>query len=99
MPEPPRHLLFPVRLKEQVARTRFDPARYGVSACSVALSVDVRPYAETIRAAVLAHASQAGPEEDFAQVLQDWPGLLEEECFVLGGVRGLSVEDLRGLLG
>ncbi len=99
MPEPPRHLLFPVRLKEQVARTKFDPERYGVSACSVALFVDVRPYAETIRAAVLAHASQAGSEENFAQVLQDWPGLLEEECFVLGGVRGLSVEDLRGLLG
>ncbi|MBO1436732.1 PIG-L deacetylase family protein [Meiothermus sp. CFH 77666] len=97
MADPPRYLLFPVRLKEQVARTRFDPERYGVSACSVALRVDVRPYAETIRAAVLAHASQAGPEENFAQVLQDWPGLLEEECFVLGGVRGLAVEDLWGL--
>lgn len=97
MPDPPKYLLFPVRLKEQVARTKFDPGRFGVSACSVALRVDVRPYAATIRAAVLAHASQAGPEENFAQVLQDWPGLLEEECFVLGGIRGLSVEGLRDL--
>lgn len=39
-------------------------------------------------AAVLVHASQAGPEENFAQVLLDWPGFLEEEAFVLGGLRG-----------
>jgi LmbE family N-acetylglucosaminyl deacetylase len=94
MPNPPKYLLFPVRLKEQVAKSRFDPERYGVSACSVALRVDVRPYAETIRAAVLAHASQAGPEETFAEVLRDWPGLLEEEYFALGGIRGLAVEGL-----
>ncbi|MCS7068686.1 MAG: PIG-L family deacetylase [Meiothermus sp.] len=97
LPDPPAYLLFPVRLAEQVAKTRFDPERFGVSAGSLALRVDVRPYAATIRAALLAHASQVGPEEHFAQVLQDWPGLLEEECFVLGGVRGLVAEDLRAL--
>ncbi|GIW25724.1 PIG-L deacetylase family protein [Meiothermus sp.] len=98
MSAPPKRLFFPVRLRERVAQTRFDPDRYGVSACSVAVRVDVRPYAQTIKAAVLAHASQAGPEENFPQVLQDWPGLLEEETFVLGGLRGafpaMPVDDL-----
>jgi len=85
---PPRRLFFPVRLAEQVAKTKFDPRRYAVSADSVAVRIDVRPHAQTIRSAVLAHVSQVGPEESFAQVLQDWPGLLKEECFVLGGLRG-----------
>ncbi len=85
---PPRRLFFPVRLQDQVAKTKFDPERYAVSASSVAVRIDVRPYASTIRSAVLAHASQAGSEENFPQVLRDWPGLLEEEYFVLGGLRG-----------
>jgi len=88
MAAPPLRLFFPVRSKERLAQTRFDPDRYGVSASSVAVRIDVRPYAETIRAAVLAHASQAGPEENFAQLLLEWPGMLEEEEFVLGGLRG-----------
>lgn len=98
MAAPPLRLFFPVRSKERLAQTRFDPDRYGVSASSVAVRVDVRPYAETIRAAVLAHASQAGPEENFAELLRDWPGILEEETFVLGGLRGafpaMPVDDL-----
>jgi len=88
MAAPPLRLFFPVRSKERLAQTRFDPDRYGVSASSVAVRIDVRPYAETIQAAVLAHASQAGPEENFAQLLLEWPGMLEEEEFVLGGLRG-----------
>jgi len=88
MAAPPLRLFFPVRSKERLAQTRFDPDRYGVSASSVAVRIDVRPYAETIQAAVLAHASQAGPEENFAQLLLEWPGMLEKEEFVLGGLRG-----------
>lgn len=98
MSEPPKQLFFPVRTQERVAQSKFDPARYGVSPCSLAVRVDVRPLAPTIRAAVLAHASQAGPKENFAQVLLEWPGLLEEETFVLGGLRGafpeMPVDDL-----
>ncbi|RIH83732.1 Mycothiol S-conjugate amidase [Meiothermus luteus] len=88
MADPPRRLFFPVRSKERVARTRFDPDRYGVSPDSIAVRVDVLPYAQTIRTALLAHRSQTGPEEGFGQVLEEWPGLLEEECFALGGLRG-----------
>ncbi|RDI95284.1 PIG-L family deacetylase [Meiothermus sp. QL-1] len=88
MEAPPERLFFPVRPVERVAQTQFDPLRYGVAANSVALCRDVRPYAETIRRALLAHRSQVGPEEDFPKVLEAWPGVLEEECFVLGGLRG-----------
>jgi LmbE family N-acetylglucosaminyl deacetylase len=50
--------------------------------------VDVRPYAEQIRQALLAHRSQVGEKERFWQIERDWPGILEEEKFVLGGLRG-----------
>ncbi|MCS7058967.1 MAG: PIG-L family deacetylase [Meiothermus sp.] len=98
MDEPPRRLFFPVRPRERVARTRFDPDRYGVSSDSIAVRVDVRPHAQTIRAALLAHRSQIGPEEGFERILEDWPGLLEEECFALGGLRGAFPKEPLDLL-
>ncbi len=88
MPRPPQRLFFPVRSPARVRQTRFDPEVYAVAENSFAVRLDVRPYAPTIRAALLAHRSQVGPEEAFDQVLQAWPGLLEEESFVLGGLRG-----------
>ncbi|MCX7782616.1 MAG: PIG-L family deacetylase [Meiothermus sp.] len=95
---PPKRLFFPVRSRELVMRTKFDPQIFSVSEDSFAVHFDVRPYAPTIRAALLAHRSQVGPESSFASLERDWPGVLEEEKFVLGGLRGsfpaMPVHDL-----
>jgi LmbE family N-acetylglucosaminyl deacetylase len=98
----PRRLFFPVRPKELVQKTRFDPQIYSVSEDSFAVHLDVRPYAQTIRAALLAHRSQIGPASTLSHIERDWPGVLEEERFVLGGLRGsfpaMPVQDvLEGL--
>jgi LmbE family N-acetylglucosaminyl deacetylase len=94
----PRRLFFPVRPVELVQKTRFDPLVFSVSEDSFAARLDVRPYAQTIRAALLAHRSQVGPAAGLELILQDWPGILQEEQFVLGGLRGsfpaMPVQDL-----
>jgi LmbE family N-acetylglucosaminyl deacetylase len=94
----PKRLFFPVRPRERVLKTKFDPDLFSVSDDSFAAHLDVRPYAKTIRTALLAHRSQVGPESEWSNIERDWPGLLEEERFVLGGLRGsfpaMPVQDL-----
>lgn len=94
----PRRLFFPMRSRELVLKTKFDPDIFSVSEDSFAARFDVRPHAKTIRAALLAHRSQVGPESDWGNIERDWPGVLEEERFVLGGLRGsfpaMPVQDL-----
>lgn len=84
----PKRLFFPVRSRATVEQTRFDPQVFSVSEDSLAVRMDVWAYADTIRAALLAHRSQVGPESSFAQFQQQWPGVLEQEKYVLGGLRG-----------
>jgi LmbE family N-acetylglucosaminyl deacetylase len=79
----PRRLLYPLR---------------STTEAGFAATVDVRPYADQIRQALLVHRSQVGEEERFWQIERDWPGILEEDKFVLGGLRGsfpaMPVDDL-----
>lgn len=84
----PRRLFFPARPKDVVQKTRFDPLVFSVSEDSFAARLDVRPYSGVMKAALLAHRSQVGPAANLDLVVQDWPGILKEEQFVLGGLRG-----------
>lgn len=69
----PRRLLYPLR---------------SATEDGFAAIVDVRPYAQQIRGALLAHRSQVGEAGRFEQIEREWPGILEQEKFVLGGLRG-----------
>lgn len=94
----PKRLFFPMRSGQIVQKTKFDPEVFSVSEDSFAVQTDVRKYAEQIRSALLAHRSQVGPPQNFENIQRDWPGIHEEERFVLGGLRGsfpkMPVDDL-----
>ncbi len=80
-----------------------DPLIYGVSDSTIAVTIDVRPYAENKKAALAAHGTQMGatslvgrlsPEERQAMEQR----LLGSESFSIGGTRtGLPAFPLRGL--
>jgi len=94
----PKRLFFPARslnaMREAKARSTsttmadVDPEIYGVSDDSFAAVIDIRPFAEQKKAAILAHRSQFGAEDKIQGMFKQRPGMLAEERFVLGGLRG-----------
>ncbi|ANE43746.1 PIG-L deacetylase family protein [Deinococcus puniceus] len=80
-----------------------DPLIYGVDASTIAVTMNVAPYAENKKAALAAHGTQMGaeslvgrmkPEEREAMEV----GMLGNENFSIGGTRtGLPAFPLRGL--
>ncbi len=94
----PQRMYYPVRTIEQVRRAiasrpgsttaKLVPEIEGVSEDSVAAVIDVRGQAEQKRLAVIAHSSQFGPVNVVDALIEGNPGMLEQELFVLGGLRG-----------
>lgn len=94
----PRRMFYPVRTIEQVRQAiagrpgttteHLIPEIEGVSADSLAATVDVRAHAEAKRRAIMAHASQVGPTDRVDAMLEANPDMLNLEAFVLGGLRG-----------
>jgi hypothetical protein len=69
---------------------------FAVRANTIALAFDVAPYRDRVLAAFAAHRSAFGvttemfsdPPPDAARILRAFRPLMEEESFVLAGVRG-----------
>lgn len=80
-----------------------DPHVYGVSASTVALSIDIRPYAANKKAALAAHGTQMGETSLMGKMTpqereQMEARTLSTEHFSIGGTRtGLPAFPLRGL--
>ncbi|MEM6428177.1 MAG: PIG-L deacetylase family protein [Deinococcota bacterium] len=94
----PRRLFYPARSLEVLREIKanststtmadVDPELYGVSQDSVAATIDIRPFADQKREAIMAHGSQFGTREKIQAMLDGRAGMLEQELFVLGGLRG-----------
>lgn len=82
-----------------------DPLIYGVSDSTVAVKMDVRPYADQKKAALAAHGTQMGETSVMGRMTPEERATMEErmfgvEQFSLGGTRtALSHYPLRGLFG
>ncbi|CAN5767057.1 PIG-L family deacetylase [soil metagenome] len=94
----PKRLFFPARSSEEVAAAKagststtvqnVHPELHGVSPDSFAAVIDVSAFVNQKKAAMFAHRSQFGPEERVEKMLDSRPQMLQEEAFVLGGLRG-----------
>lgn len=78
-----------------------DPQVYGVADNTVALRINVQPYAEQKKAALAAHGTQMGQSSVMGRMSQDereamQQRLVSEELFGIGGVRGNLPYPLRG---
>ena len=104
----PKRIFYPARsletLREMKAKSTsttmadVDPELYGVSEDSLAAVIDIRDFAEQKKEAIMAHRSQFGTREKIQGMLEGRPAMLEQELFVLGGLRGsfpeMPVDDL-----
>lgn len=104
----PRRIFYPTRsletLREMKAKSTsttmadVDPELYGVSDDSIAAVIDICEFAEQKKEAIMTHRSQFGTREKVQKMLDARPGVLEQEIFVLGGLRGsfpeMPVDDL-----
>ncbi len=104
----PKRLYFPTRSLEVLRKikskststtmAKVDPELYGTSQDSFAAIIDISEFAEQKRAGIMAHRSQFGEESSIQAMIDGQPGMLEQEIFVLGGLRGsfpeMPVNDL-----
>ncbi len=94
----PKRLFYPAYELEAVREIRerhssatmavVDPEFCGVSADSVAATVDIGAYAEQKKKAVCAHASQFGTPDQVQAQIEKRPHMMAVEHYTLGGLRG-----------